>query len=158
MGRRKRRVKAPPESTDGRSYPPWQPNYWFHGGPYIPPDQIQPEPGDAAPKPGDIRPHETPATRLASVTRMLDDARRDLADELARYVGLHERGAEALRWDWQRDAMANANPTLPDEVQKDLAWTYRHIARLRQVIPVYQQVVDGLDSHTSPLFHWRKKG
>jgi hypothetical protein len=153
MARRTRGAKAPPDSTDWRSYEPADPKYWMYGGPFVPPDEIPPWQGWAK-KPGDIRPHERPATRLENVSRMLDDARHDLETCLARYVGLHERGEDALRWDWQKGL--KSAPGEPTEVQKELAYAYREIGAYRQVIPVYESIVDGLDSLTAPLFHWNK--
>jgi hypothetical protein len=153
MGRRNRGSKDPRDSTDWRSYTPADPRYWLYGGPFVPPEKIPPWHGWGR-KPGDIRPHEKPATRLAHVDKMLDDARADLEACLTRYVGLHERGEDALRWEWQKGK--TPLPGEPSEVQKELAYAYREIGAYRQVIPVYESIVDGLDSHTAPLFHWKK--
>src|SRR3954447_15192276 len=97
MGRRRRNPKDPPDSTHWSSYRPNQAKYWFYGGAWIPPEKIPPK---ASMRPEDVRSHERPVTRMKSVAKMLDEAVDTLATSIEHYRDLHERGAEALEWEW----------------------------------------------------------
>jgi hypothetical protein len=157
MPRRKKKPTEPAESAAWESWRPHEARYWMYEGPWVPPDEIEPfATGQVA---GDIRPYEKPATRAKSVGKMLDDARADLATSLAHYLDLHGRGVEALPNEWQRDAVRRGGgiPGDPNALHYHCGNTYGQIARLRRMIPVYEAILESLDSATLPLFHQPKK-
>jgi hypothetical protein len=155
MGRRKRGSKDPPESVAWSSYTPYQAKYWLYGGPWVPPEEIPPEKGY---RPENIRPHELPATRIKSVTKMLDEARVALEKATGIYTEVHKRGIEALPWDWERERMLKGDYPKgePNAIHYRLCNAYHDISRCRALVPVYESILDGLDSHSAPLFHWKK--
>lgn len=143
-----RKRKKPPAWEGFR---PGEGKYWMLGGPWVPPEEIEPEPGHKA---ENIRPFEKPATRLKSVLKLLDEAETQLAKALAYYLDLHERGVEALEWDWEREQMRNRNParTAPDGFDYALSHSYDSIARQRALLVVYREVIDGIEPSMLPLF------
>jgi hypothetical protein len=157
MGRRRRKPGDPPDSTHWSSYRPGESKYWFYGGPWVPPEKIEPAKGYSA-DPEHIRPYEKPATRFKSVSKMLDEAIPQLAQEIEHYRDLHERGVEALPWDWMRDKIRNGqcDRNEPNHLHYSLCNCYGNIARLKAMIPVYEQIIDGLTPGQMPLFARRK--
>jgi hypothetical protein len=122
----------------------------------VPLEKIEPAAGY---KPEQIRPYEKPPTRLKSVSKMLDEARTQLAAEIKLYRDLHERGAEALPWEWERDRMRNGqcDPSQPTPLHYRFCNCYGAIARLKAMIPVYQAVIDGIEPSMMPLFGRKRK-
>jgi hypothetical protein len=122
----------------------------------VPLEKIEPAAGY---KPEQIRPYEKPQTRLKSVSKMLDEARTQLAVETKLYCDLHERGAEALPWDWMRDRIRNGeyDRDEPNHIHYQLCNCYGNIARLKAMIPVYEAIVDGIEPSMMPLFGRKRK-
>jgi hypothetical protein len=155
MPRRRRNPTDPPDSTHWSSYRPNESKYWFHGGPWVPPEKIEPLGG---PRPEHIRPHERPETRLKSVSKLLDEARRQLDVEIKLYRDLHERGVEALPWGWMRERIRNReyDPDEPNHLHYQLCNCYGNIARLKAAIPAYEAVLAAIEPASAPLFHWNR--
>jgi hypothetical protein len=152
-----RKRKQPPDSTAWSSDTPDQGNYWLHGGPWIPPGEI-PAFDKYPPRPENLRPGEKPATRIKSIAEMLDKARRDLAGDIADYVAIHERGAEALPQQWMKDRHSKGYaPGEPTQVHYQLANCYRSIALHKVAIPVYEALLDALETAQTPLFASKRK-
>src|SRR5262249_6692905 len=128
----------------------------LYGGPWVPPEKI--EPNARGMKPEDIRSYEKPMTRLKSVMKLLEDTETKLAKQIAYYRDLHERGVDALRWEWERKKIADGDfdQTQLNGYQQALRWTYQDIAYAKGVIPIYEQIIDGLTPGQMPLFARRK--
>ena len=156
MGRRRRKPTDPPDSTHLSSYRPNEAKYWLYGGKWIPPEKIAPRTYTRA---ENVRPYEKPATRFKSVGGLLDEARDALVKVIAHYRDLHEQGVEALPWDWMRDRIRNGeyDRDEPNHIHYQLCNCYGNIARLKAMIPVYQEIVDGIEPSMMPLFGRKRK-
>src|SRR3954454_22831766 len=129
----RRRTGEPPDSTHWSSYEPHQAKYWLYGGKWVPPDKILPASGYSA---EGIRSHEKPLTRAKSVSKMLDEASLALVNSISQYVDLHERGAEALTWGWEKEKLARCLPDEPTPLHYSLCCCYHSIARCKALIPI----------------------
>src|SRR3954471_23294466 len=129
MGRR-RNPKDPPDSTNPSSYRPSEAKYWFYGGEWIPPEKIKPRTHTRA---EGVRPYEKPATRYKSVGKLLDEGVEGLAKAIAHYRDLHERGGEALEWEWAREKIrkGECSPAEPNHLHYALLNAYCTIEKLK---------------------------
>jgi hypothetical protein len=102
----------------------------------------------------DVRPYEKPMTRLKSVTKILEETETKLAEQIAYYRELHEHGPAALKWDWEREKIAQGefDPQQPNGYHQALRWTFQDIEYGKGIIPIYEQIIDGLTPGQMPLF------
>lgn len=149
---RRRRAGDPPGSTNPGSYSPGQADYWFHGGKWIPPEEIKPM--GSAPRLEHTRPHERPPTRAASIGKMLDDLVEKLPAVIAEYRDLHLNGVNALP-EYLRDRVREQrHVSEPNSLHYALGRCYRDIAYAKIAIPAFKAMLAVLEKETAPLFHW----
>lgn len=156
MGRR--RKKDPPKeriSADWASYKPFDPWYWAFGGPFIPVENIGPQKLTPDHMGGGMKGN----ARRKWVLKCRADGEADLVRAVARYREVKEKGMEAIQ-SWVREAWRQKVHTcetqgVPDPVSEALAYADRDIRYHRGRITAYNQALDAMDHHNSPLLFRR---
>jgi hypothetical protein len=156
MARRTRAKFDPPDSVDWTEHPPWTPQFWMYGGPWIHADDIPPEPWNPDLMGGGMKGE----ARKRYVRTLMESARDDLVRQTTRYLALHEKGMEALdewiRERWRQACHTGSNkPETPDPVSEHLAYCYRDIRYGKGRIVAGEQAFADMERSALPLLFWK---
>jgi hypothetical protein len=156
MRNRARDKKDPPDSVDWTEHPPWTPQFWMYGGPWVHPDDIPPQPWNPDWMGGGMKGIEA---RKKYVREIIVSAELDLERQTTRYIALHEKGMEVLD-DWIKERWRQAvhtgsnKPTDPDPVSEHLAYCYRDIRYGKGRIVAGEQAFADMERSALPLLFW----
>jgi hypothetical protein len=159
MSRRKKDPKVP-RSTAWEEYRPQDALYWKFGGPFIPPDEIEPEPYDASYTASHLK---NPVKRTEYILSLVENYEKDLAEAIAYYGRLNELGIDALKFEWHReeDRKLDASPgdwtMVARDVDRHRESTYRTIRMRKGQIAAYRKLVAEIEADKFPLMFKREK-